>query len=51
MTIEELFLNSIDDLQKRVTSGVPEYDVVGISSLLRKLLLDEKPLVHLLSSA
>jgi hypothetical protein len=49
MTIEELFLNSIDDLQKRVTSGVPEYDVVGISSLLRKLLLDEKPLVHLVN--
>jgi hypothetical protein len=49
MTIEELFLNTIDDLQKRVAQGASEYDVVGISSLLRKLLLDEAPLVHLVN--
>lgn len=40
-----LFLATLDDLEKRLRRGLPEYDVLGIAGLLRKLLLDGVPLV------
>jgi hypothetical protein len=40
-----LFLNTLDDLERRVTPGVNEYDVLMSAGLLRKLLLDAPPLV------
>lgn len=41
---EELFLNTLDDLEKRTNSS-NSYEILGISLLLRKLLLDEQPLL------
>lgn len=41
---KELFLRTIEDLEKRL-SAVDPYEILGISALLRKLFLDELPLV------
>jgi hypothetical protein len=46
MTAEELFLLTFDDLEERVALGRGEYDALMSAWLLRKLLLDEQPLVH-----
>jgi hypothetical protein len=46
MDRDELFLLTLEDLRARVASGRrDEYDAMGIAALLRKLLLDEQPLV------
>lgn len=42
---EKLFIRTLDDLTARSKSNDP-YDVLGISALLRKLLIDGTPLVH-----
>ncbi|MDA1330530.1 MAG: hypothetical protein DWG76_06775 [Chloroflexi bacterium] len=42
---EELFIETIGDLKKRLES-TNEYEILGISGLLRKLLIDNNPLVH-----
>ncbi len=41
---EKLFLDTLSDLEKRVASQ-DDYEVLGASALIRKLLLDEHPLV------
>lgn len=41
---EELFLNTIKDIEKRLSSSDP-YEILMISGLLRKLFLDSYPLV------
>ena len=46
MTADELFLLTFEDLEERVTLGRGEYDALMSAWLLRKLLLDEQPLVH-----
>jgi hypothetical protein len=46
MDTDRLFLATIDDLNTRVQPGLPEYDVLMAAPLLRKLLLDDRPLVH-----
>jgi hypothetical protein len=43
---DALFIKTLDDLAGRVTPSRDEYEVLGISSLVRKLLLDEHPLAH-----
>jgi hypothetical protein len=43
---DALFLKTLDDLRARVTPGCDEYEVLGIAALVRKLLLDDLPLVH-----
>ena len=45
MEADRLFLHTLDDLASRVQPGVPEYEVMRIAGLVRKLLLDENPLV------
>lgn len=42
--IEILFLRTLDDLEDRIKSHDP-YEILGISALIRKLLLDSYPLV------
>ena len=42
---EKLFVETINDLQKRLEAR-GEYEILGISSLLRKLLIDGNPLLH-----
>lgn len=42
--VEKLFLNTITDLECRVTSR-EEYDLLGISAIVRKLFLDSNSLV------
>lgn len=44
MNIEELFLWTLEDLEKSITSNDP-YTVLHASALLRKLLLDDYPLL------
>lgn len=44
MNIEQLFLRTLDDLESRAASN-DEYVILGTSALLRKLLLDEAPLM------
>src|SRR5438477_2642994 len=46
MTADELFLLIFEDLEERVALGRGEYDALISAWLLRKLLLDEQPLVH-----
>jgi hypothetical protein len=41
-----LFIKTLEDLAGRVMPGCDEYEVLGISSLVRKLLLDDHPLAH-----
>jgi hypothetical protein len=43
-----LFIGTIEDLEARIKPGT-EYDLVRASGLLRQLLLDEKPLIHLVN--
>jgi len=40
-----LFLNTLKDIERRIELEDP-YDILGCSALLRKLLIDEYPLVH-----
>jgi hypothetical protein len=47
VTIDELFLLTLQDLEKRVPLGRGEYDALMTAGLLRKLLLDEQPLIDL----
>jgi len=44
MTIEQLFVNTLVDLENRINSSDP-YEILGASALLRKLFLDDFPLV------
>ena len=44
-----LFLHTLDDLKSRLRPGVPEYEVMRIAGLLRKLLLDENRLVDMVN--
>jgi hypothetical protein len=44
MNRDELFLRTLDDLEKRVEPGIDEYEVLMSAGLLRKLLLDDPPL-------
>jgi hypothetical protein len=46
MTADELFLLAFEDLEERVALERGEYDALISAWLLRKLLLDEQPLVH-----
>jgi len=41
---EKLFLRTIEDIESRIRSGDP-YEVLGLSALIRKLFLDDNPLV------
>ena len=41
---ESLFLSTLHDLAKRVAAR-DEYDILGVSALVRKLILDETPLL------
>jgi len=42
--IDHLFLDTVTDLEQRVSSADP-YQILGISALVRKLLLDASPLI------
>jgi hypothetical protein len=42
---DELFIHTLDDLEDRVRGPLPEYRLLGIAGLLRKLLIDDNPLV------
>jgi hypothetical protein len=42
---ETLFLRTLDDLEARIRPGIDEYEVLLIAGLLRKLLLDDPPLI------
>jgi hypothetical protein len=42
--IETLFLRTLDDIEGRIKSPDP-YEVLGMSALIRKLFLDDNPLV------
>jgi hypothetical protein len=46
VTVDELFLLTLDDLEERATLGKGEYNLLNMAWLLRKLLLDSEPLVH-----
>jgi hypothetical protein len=43
--IEKLFIRTLDDLQNKISSN-DDYEILHISALLRKLLLDGEPLIH-----
>jgi hypothetical protein len=45
MTTEQLFIETLGDLERRVHPAPSEYEVLGAAALLRKLLLDDQPLV------
>lgn len=45
MDADQLFLRTLEDLNRR-TTVVDEYDALLAAGLLRKLLLDESPLLH-----
>ena len=45
MQADQLFLRDLDDLDRRTTVA-DEYKALGAAALLRRLLLDEAPLVH-----
>lgn len=45
MDRNELFLETLAELQRRIAPGGGEYDVLMAAGLLRKLLLDESPLM------
>ena len=40
---DEFFLDTIDDLQRRIDGHLAEYDMLHIAALLRRLLLDDTP--------
>jgi len=42
---EKLFLNTLRDLEGRLEAKDP-YAILGAAGLIRKLLLDDYPLVH-----
>jgi hypothetical protein len=44
MDPEHLFVETLDDLSRRIEPGHPEYDMLMSAALLRKLLLEEQPL-------
>src|SRR6516225_2666286 len=46
MTVDELFLFTLEDLEQRVELGRGEYDALMAAWLLRKLVLDQHPLIH-----
>jgi hypothetical protein len=46
---DELFLGTLQDLGERIKPGLPAYDVLMSAALVRKLLLDDTPLVHLVN--
>jgi hypothetical protein len=46
---DALFTATLDDLEQRVIPGRPEYDVLMAAALIRKLLLDEHPLAHVVN--
>jgi hypothetical protein len=46
VTGDELFLHTLEDLEERAGLGKGEYDALMMALLLRKLLLDDVPLVH-----
>ena len=45
MQADQLFLRTLEDLDRRTTVA-DEYEALLAAGLLRKLLLDEAPLVH-----
>jgi hypothetical protein len=45
MTIDELFLLTLEDLEGRVPLGRGQYDALMSAALLRKLMLDDVPLI------
>jgi hypothetical protein len=45
MTVDELFICTIDDMESRVRPGSSEYDLLLVGLLLRKLLIDDDPLL------
>ncbi len=49
MNADELFLATLQDLSERIKSGLPAYDILMSAALVRKLLLDDTPLVHLVN--
>jgi hypothetical protein len=51
VTIDELFVLTLEDLERRVQLGRGEYDALMTALLLRKLLLDGAPLVHQVNRA
>jgi hypothetical protein len=42
---DPLFLRTLEDLGARLGDGCDEYEVLGISGLLRRLLVDREPLI------
>ena len=42
---EQLFIRTIEDLEKRIIDNDP-YEILGASALIRKLFLDDNPLVN-----
>ncbi len=42
--IEEFFIRTLDDIASRINSDDP-YEILGTSALIRKLFLDDNPLV------
>lgn len=46
MTIDELFVLTLYDIEDRLQPGGKEYDVFMVAGLLRKIFLDETPLIH-----
>src|SRR5438094_6089576 len=49
MTADELFLFAVDDLEGRTQLGQGEYDALMMAALLRKLLIDDTPLIHVVN--
>jgi hypothetical protein len=47
---ETLFLHTLDDLAPRTRPGTDAYTVLMAAGLLRKLILDEPPLVDLVNA-
>jgi hypothetical protein len=43
---DQLFLETLRDLEKRTGTAASEYELLRSAALLRQLLLDESPLVH-----
>jgi len=45
LTVDELFLYTLDDLEQRVPLGRGRYDALQCAGLLRKLVFEEQPLI------
>jgi hypothetical protein len=45
MTHDELFLDTLDDLEARSQLGRGEYDALKMAGILRLLFIDSRPLV------